>query len=449
MTRVNRLLSFIYVFICMTFMFPSAAAYGAEAAAGPEDAVLSVTGDAETSVTVTWHDRADVSSAFVEYSTSASMKAPVKVTAEKVKASGSIDLQENVYSADIKGLKPASSYYYRISDDNKTSSVRSFTTSGGKSSDTVIAYFGDIQVEEDAEKEYDMWGDFLKSISKANPDISLGLFGGDIVQNGTSESQFEYFLENASPVFSQIPMMTTNGNHESNFPDSGKPELYMDMLSLPENGPEGFKEEFYSFDYGSAHVTVLNSWVFSGEQKLTDTDLQNIKKWLKDDLSHTDCPFTIVLMHHPVYALASDNVSTKVYEEWRPIFEENGVDLVLCGHQHVYARTFPLTSGSIDYNNGLTQIMGMSGQKFYTSADESRLERVSYGSSNCEIIRITGSQLTLTAVDDEGRELDYWTTSAHDKPGLKDNAASSSQLSLTPLQKAVLKITAVFTGRMI
>ena len=43
-----------------------------------------------------------------------------------------------------------------------------------------------------------------------------------------------------------------------------------------------------------------------------------------------------------------------------PLFEKYGVDLVLCGHQHVYMRTAP--------QNGVTYVMLASGPKEYAGA---------------------------------------------------------------------------------
>ena len=413
--------------------------------AGPYDIILSVTGSASTAMTVTWHDRADVKNAEVIYSTSAGLAGAASAAASRVDIKSGIPLDDAVFSAGITGLRPDTVYYYCIDNGSARSEVKTFETAPERrDSGTAFMYMGDIQVSRDAQTEYDRWGSFLKNVYKRYPDIKFGLLGGDIVESGVSAKQFGYFLKNAEGVFSSIPLMTANGNHESNFPDSGKPELYLDMFSLPENGPDGFKEEFYSFDYGDCHITVLNSWVFSGEQKLGSADLDRIKKWIDSDLRSSRARFSIVVMHHPVYALANDDVSAKVYDEWRPLFEADGVDLVLCGHQHVYARSYPLTAGGLDYSDGVTYVMGMAGQKFYTSADETKQERVIYSKANCQIIRTQGDQLTLTAVDESGNEIDYWTAAARKKPYSGGNDADGIKNSR--LIKSLASVAAVVSG---
>ena len=42
---------------------------------------------------------------------------------------------------------------------------------------------------------------------------------------------------------------------------------------------------------------------------------------------------------------------------------------MFCGHQHVYVRSYPLRAGQIDYENGITCVVGNAGQKFYSNAE--------------------------------------------------------------------------------
>jgi 3',5'-cyclic AMP phosphodiesterase CpdA len=73
-------------------------------------------------------------------------------------------------------------------------------------------------------------------------------------------------------------------------------------------------------------------------------------------------------MHHHAYALAADTVSAAALSDWAPLLKAGGVDLVFCGHQHVYVRSYPLRAGQIDYENGITYVVGNAGQKFYSKA---------------------------------------------------------------------------------
>ena len=107
----------------------------------------------------------------------------------------------------------------------------------------------------------------------------------------------------------------------------------------------------------------------------------------------------------------------QVRENWAPIFEECGVDLVFCGHQHVYSRSYPMKAGVVDYEDGITYIMGNSGQKFYTSADETYQARTIYSTSTCQVVRIDGATLEVMTYDRDGNELDYCSLRPREKSG--------------------------------
>ena len=254
-------------------------------------------------------------------------------------------------------------------------------------------YMGDIQYDTTAAAEYPVWGSLLDGAYKKNPNIAFGLLGGDMVNSGSDMNDWKYFLSYADGTFSKIPMMTANGNHESNF-TGGKPEFYTDILSLPKNGPAGFSEEFYSFDYGTAHVTVLNSWALSGEQNLSEAQEELISNWITADLASADASkFRIVVMHNPAYALEKDTVCDAVLEDWVPLLEAGNVDLVLCGHQHVYSRSYPMAGGAIS-SGGITYVMGDSGQKFYSTADTTYQEKTIYNTSTYQILSVNGNTLS-------------------------------------------------------
>lgn len=381
----------------------------ASAAGGPNQILLSWTDDPATTQTVVWRS-ASSDEGYVQYVTQAQYNRTGFDGATQIKAvRKDVSLDNSCawhFEATITGLSPATAYVYRVGNASGWSEAASFRAADTETESFSFVYFGDIQVMNNASEEFTLWGELAQAAYEKAPDMAFGLFGGDIVESGISLAQFDLFMENASPMFSKIPAMPTNGNHESNF-IGGKPEMYLDVFALPENGPEGFCEEFYSFDYGDCHITVLNSWVFSGEQSMTDDDYEQIYDWIENDLSSSNATWKVVLTHHPSYALHSDSVAEKVRESWSPLFEKYGVSLVLMGHQHVYSRSYPMYNGSIDYENGIMYVMGNSGQKFYSSADERYSERTLYNVATYQLIRIDGNTLTLQTFNIDGNELDY------------------------------------------
>jgi len=383
---------------------------------GPNQIILSWTDNPSTSQTIIWNNNSGQSEV-VQYVAEASYTdegsfSSANQAAATSKVVGYDEKAKTYYEATMIGLNPATKYYYRVGSDAGWSNVYSFTTAPSTASNFSFMYMGDIQYDTTAAAEYPIWGTLLAGAYAANPDIAFGLMGGDMVQSGSDMNDWTYFLSYASDVFSQIPLMTTIGNHESNF-IGGKAKFYMDILALPTNGPAGFEEEFYSFDYGTVHVTVLNSWALSNEQKLDGDQKTAISDWITADLAAAQgAKFRIVMLHHPAYALANDTVSAAVLANWVPLLEAGQVNLVLCGHQHVYSRSFPMRAGEIDYTNGITYVMGNSGQKFYSNADTSCQEKTIFNKSTYQILHVNGNTLFLSSYDNNGNLVDSWSTTA-------------------------------------
>ncbi len=68
-------------------------------------------------------------------------------------------------------------------------------------------------------------------------------------------------------------------------------------------------------------------------------------EWVKKDLkANNNKKWVIAYWHHPPYTMGSHNSDTEkllvqIRENFIKIMEDNGVDLVLCGHSHVYERS--------------------------------------------------------------------------------------------------------------
>ena len=67
--------------------------------------------------------------------------------------------------------------------------------------------------------------------------------------------------------------------------------------------------------------------------------------WLENDLLNTTQDWIVAFWHHPPYSKGSHNSDSESYlidmrENFLPLLEENGVDLVLSGHSHSYERSY-------------------------------------------------------------------------------------------------------------
>lgn len=173
-------------------------------------------------------------------------------------------------------------------------------------------------------------------------------------------------------ILNKTPVWPTIGNHEmGSFGGSSSADInsytslgggeadpgpnptpYLNIFSLPTNAEAGGvasgTEQYYSFDYGNLHVVSLDSQVAARDATNRATMLQ----WLTDDLAANMADWTIVIFHHPPYTKGSHDSDDDFFgidqpifamrEEFNPIFEQNGVDLIYGGHSHAYERSYYL-----------------------------------------------------------------------------------------------------------
>jgi len=202
--------------------------------------------------------------------------------------------------------------------------------------------------------DYTAWGQLLQRAAGDERRPAFVMIGGDLINDGNDQAEWDAFFAAGADVFKKLDLYPAVGNHDNT-------ELYKTMFNLPNNGPEGKQEAFYSFDYGDAHFTVMDSNAMGAANQ------QDIN-WLKKDLSKTDKTYKVVMFHHPAFPAIEnpkDNIRAETIQKaFVPIMEEAGVDLVLSGHQHVYMRTYPLRNGKRD-EKGIVYLMGNSGGKFY------------------------------------------------------------------------------------
>ena len=107
------------------------------------------------------------------------------------------------------------------------------------------------------------------------------------------------------------------GNHDAGSREKLVP--YLNFFTLPQ------QETFYKFEWGPVSFYSLNS---------VTGDLDEQEQWLFEQLGLSETPFNIVYFHHPPYSPGRHGNSRKM--QWD--YLSAGVDVVLAGHDHIYAR---------------------------------------------------------------------------------------------------------------
>ena len=208
---------------------------------------------------------------------------------------------------------------------------------------------------------------YYNYIDTNHTDMMLFL-GDNAYTNGTdSEYQTAIFQNMYEQKLRNTVAWACLGNHDGNSANSNtQTGPYYDIFSFPKaaecGGVASGTEAYYSFDFGTIHFVILDS--HESPRAVGGAMYQ----WCEDDLQSTMAKWIIGVWHHPAYSKGSHNSDVDVAlkemrENFLPLFEDYGVDLVLSGHSHSYERTFLLNGhyGLSTTFNQATHTVGVTG----------------------------------------------------------------------------------------
>jgi hypothetical protein len=287
------------------------------------------------------------------------------------------------YHAKIEGLKPQATVHYVISADNDRNHARPFegsfkTAPRGRAAFRWTSY-GDLATPETRWTLSSPQSQFaVQAVESFAP--LFHLLNGDLCYaNLNHEAQpavWADFGYNVQLSAAHRPWMPCPGNHEIEFGNGPTGHnSYLTRYSLPRNGTP-FQGLWYCFQVGSAlfislaadDVIYQDSGAFvsgpdpyrpvpsTGNAPIEPGTSLYIRgfsqgaqtRWLEKTLisASTDhnIDWIIVQMHQDAMSSSKNgNGSDKgIREAWLPLFDRYGVDLVLCGHDHDYERTWPV-----------------------------------------------------------------------------------------------------------
>lgn len=187
--------------------------------------------------------------------------------------------------------------------------------------------------------------DAYAAITASPLDTDVWLMLGDNAYGSGRESEYQTAVFDFYPdLLRQVPLWSAIGNHDgySAFSDT-QTGPYFDLFTFPTAGESGGvpsgTEAYYSFDYANLHFVCLDST--HSDRSPTGA----MATWLEADLAAVDADWIIAFWHHPPYSRGShdsdfEDELVEMRENFVPILEQNGVDLILSGHSHSYERSW-------------------------------------------------------------------------------------------------------------
>lgn len=234
-------------------------------------------------------------------------------------------------------------YTYSIYNSAGTQIYTSDFKTGEEAPESIT--FMHISDTQDEDYNGTVWAELMDDAYQHTDNIDFILHTGDMVQYGGNEELWSKMISNVENYVSSVPTMLTSGNHSywNDYTDGATEIEYKHTtVNLPEQDCEN--GIYYSFDYGDVHFIVLSS----GDSGKTGVGKEQ-REWLKNDLAATDKKWKIVAIHNPLYSpgkYGSSSDRNKIARSQQiklgEIFNEYGVDLVLQGHDHVFALTKPM-----------------------------------------------------------------------------------------------------------
>ncbi|MBD3236124.1 MAG: metallophosphoesterase, partial [Candidatus Eisenbacteria bacterium] len=267
-----------------------------------------------------------------------------------------------------------------------------------------FVYFGDAQ---NAILPY--WAPVLRAAFARAPDVRFLLHAGDLVSHARSDEEWGEWFDAGGWLHGMLPSIPALGNHE--YSRDAEEEWtvtphWRAQFTLPENGPAGLEEMTYYIDYQGVRLIALES-----NQRIAAQGA-----WLDRVLSANPHRWSIVTFHHPIYSGAEGRDNPELRASWKPILEGHGVDLVLQGHDHTYARgrsgQYRRESGKASAPDGQAReamtvyVVSVSGPKLYDLTADRWMERAGAGMQLYQLISIGGDTLRYEAYTADDRLYD-------------------------------------------
>jgi DNA polymerase-3 subunit alpha len=370
------------------------------------------------------------------------------------------------HKATLNNLTAGTKYKYAVSSDgNNWSNEYNYTVpTAGKFKFAAVA---DPQVttgaQDEASKYFSSpattakgWEEIVEKIAKVGANFIIS--AGDQVDTFTGNED-EYAILFAPAWLRNIPFAPTVGNHDAhclfmyhyNLPNEQNPPA-ISTCSGSGDGSDVERAGNYYFRYNNVLFIVLNTSAYpksKEEAQLYITAFNNAITSAKNANAEYDW---IIVVHHKSTAslaihAADSDIQYYVEAGFENLMTKHGINLVLAGHDHIYARSNLMKQKNTDYHSVVSDdgegtiyltLSTASGLKYYDEFNASNgnaqypyLLNGKTGSSNLNaeniplslkkyaqaktpeytIVEVNGKNMAITTYSINGTEIDSFTIS--------------------------------------
>jgi len=280
----------------------------------------------------------------------------------------------------LTGLQPNTHYDYDIPGHEGVKG--SFKTPPNGAGSFRFVVYGDNRTRDDVHRKV-----IATLLQNGIPDFVLQT--GDMVPDGNDTAYWPVFFDIERDLLRQTVFFPALGNHERdcrNFYD-------FFLLAKP----------YYSFNWGNAHFTVLNSDLANSAPAKSERDAfwAEQTKWLEEDLQASqNSEYRFVTAHHPPFtAVARRQGDNPQMTALVPMFEKYKITAAFFGHDHNYQRYL---------KNGIHYIVtGGGGAPLYdVDKPDPAIAQKAVSVENFVTVAVDGKTIQIQAIDITGKKID-------------------------------------------
>lgn len=212
----------------------------------------------------------------------------------------------------------------------------------------------------------------LADLAQHDPLDALILLGDNVYPDGAPNRLDATVFRPFEPVLAGgADLLPVLGNHDADYAAEQVATL-------------GMPGRWYAHEVGDVLFVGLDS---------TDPENPAQLRWLDDTLASSSAPWIVAAMHHPPFSAGMHGSDEDVRDEFVPLFERYGVDLVLSGHDHDYQRSFPI--------GGITYVVSGGGAKVRPTGSS---DFTAYSAATLHFVEVAvwADRMELTAVGLDG-----------------------------------------------